>query len=105
MSPFDRVRAALANVVAFQNGSEDALAAFAEIERELERERMRLAACGVVAMCDTPESASQARDMHPEYFSASCGDVGSVGGGEMRAKICLRETLRQVSHNVHGRGR
>lgn len=46
-----------------------------ELRAELERERMRLAACGVIAMCDTPESAARARDMHPEYFSASCGDV------------------------------
>ena len=39
-------------------------------EAELERERMRLAACGVVAMADTPESAADAQqerllqDMH-----------------------------------------
>ena len=40
-------------------------------ESELERERMRLAACGVVA----PESAAQAREMRDEYRSASCDDV------------------------------
>lgn len=50
----------------------------AEIRRlnaELERERMRLAACGVVALADTPESAAQAREMCDEYRSASCDDV------------------------------
>ena len=44
-------------------------------EAELERERMRLAACGVVAMADTPESAAEAREMRDEYRSASCDDV------------------------------
>jgi len=47
----------------------------AELEAELERERLRLAACGVVAMADTPESAARARDMHPDYRSASLDDV------------------------------
>ena len=42
---------------------------------ELERERMRLTACGVVALADTVESAKQAREMHNDYKSASCGDV------------------------------
>jgi len=53
-------------------------AATVEIERlraEVERERMRLAACGVVALSDTPESAAKARDMHDDYKSASCDDV------------------------------
>ena len=47
----------------------------AAIAAELERERMRLAACGVVALSDTPDSAAKARDMLPEYCSASCDDV------------------------------
>lgn len=45
------------------------------LESELERERIRLAACGVVAMADTPDSAIEARKMHPDYESASCDDV------------------------------
>ena len=44
-------------------------------EAELENERMRLAACGVVALADTPESAAKAREMRDEYRSASCEDV------------------------------
>lgn len=47
----------------------------AALEAELERERMRLTACGVVACSDTPASAAVARDMHPDYRSASCDDV------------------------------
>ena len=45
------------------------------LNAELERERMRLAACGVVAMADTPESAAKAQEMRDEYRSASCDDV------------------------------
>lgn len=45
------------------------------LEAELECESLRLAACGVVAMSDTPESAVEARKMLPEYESASCDDV------------------------------
>lgn len=45
------------------------------LNAELERERMRLAACGVVALADTPESAAKAREMRNEYRSASCDDV------------------------------
>ena len=50
----------------------------AELKAELERERIRLAACGVVAKADTPESAKEARDMHPDYHSASLDDVISM---------------------------
>ena len=50
----------------------------AELRAELERERLRLAACGVVAKADTPESAKKARDMHPDYHSASLDDVISM---------------------------
>lgn len=72
MSPFDRVRAALAEIereTAFQAKN------LQHISKDLERERIRLAVCGVVAMCDTPEAAARSRDMRQEYFSASCGDV------------------------------
>ena len=45
------------------------------LEAELERERIRLAACGVVAMSDTPDSAAKARQMLPEYESGSLDNV------------------------------
>ena len=59
------------------------------LRQQLETERMRLAACGVVAMANTRESAKQARDMHPDYWSASCGDVVRAVDSE----ISLREQL------------
>lgn len=46
-----------------------------KLRAELEREQIRLAACGVVAMSDTPDSAQKARAMHPDYKSASCDEV------------------------------
>jgi hypothetical protein len=60
------------------NYSEKIQALIAEreaLKNELERERMRLAACGCVALADTPESAAYMRNMHPDYRSASCDDV------------------------------
>jgi hypothetical protein len=59
------------------------LARIAELEKELETERMRLAACGVVAMANTRESAEKARQMHPDYMSASCQDVMRAVDAEM----------------------
>jgi hypothetical protein len=51
---------------------------------ELETERNRLAACGVIALADTPQSAAEARKMHPDYRSASLSDV------ERRVDECIR---------------
>jgi hypothetical protein len=44
-------------------------------DAEIERLRMQLAACGCVALADTPESAVYTRNMHPDYRSASCDEV------------------------------
>jgi hypothetical protein len=48
--------------------------------------RIRLAACGVVAKADTPESAKEARDIHPDYHSASLDDVISMVDALMAAR-------------------
>lgn len=58
-----------------------------ELERmraELETERMRLVACGVVAMADTKETAASARNMAPQFRSAECDDVAR------RVDECIR---------------
>lgn len=61
------------------------------LEAENERLRMQLAACGVVAMANTPESAGKTRDMLPEYRSASCDDVARAVDREMdlRAELAM----------------
>ncbi|MSR12890.1 MAG: hypothetical protein EXR84_14085 [Gammaproteobacteria bacterium] len=76
----------------------EALAAIAErdariveLEAELETERMRLVACGVVALANTPESAAQARVMSPNYMSASCGDVMRSVDAEMQLRAELAD--------------
>jgi len=61
----------------------------AEITRlrdELETERLRLAACGVVALANTRESAKQAREVHEHYLSGSLRDVESAVDREMQLR-------------------
>jgi hypothetical protein len=67
----------------------------ARLADELERERMRLAACGVVALSNTPESAAKQRDMHPVYMSASCHDVMGAVDREMqhRAEVARLQEI------------
>lgn len=64
-----------------------------EYEEQLEVERMRLAACGVIAMSNTAESASKARQMRPEYWSASAEDCANAVDREM----ALQERIRKLS--------
>lgn len=67
-----------------------------ELRAELERERLRLAACGVVAMANTPETAAKAREMHADYRSASCDDVARAVDYQMRLRTELESALRAV---------
>ncbi len=71
------------------------------LRAELERERTRLAACGVVALADTPGCAKRARDMHADYWSVSCGDVAR------RVDECIalraeRDRLREALDRITG---
>jgi hypothetical protein len=77
---------------------EDAVEELTALRAELETERMRLAACGVVALSNTPDSAKQARDMLPEYWSASCGDVARMVDENisLRAKVEAMEKQELV---------
>ncbi len=76
-----------------------------EIDRlraELEREQMRLAACGVVAMANTPDTAAKARDILPEYRSASCDDVARAVDENMKLRAAI-ERVRAL-HATDKRG-
>lgn len=73
---------------------------YEKAEADLERERMRLAACGVVARANLPATAKTAREMHPDYRSASCDDVARAVDREMalRARVAELEAFgRKVS--------
>lgn len=63
---------------------------------ECERLRMQLAACGVVALANTIESAGEARQMHPDYMSASCSDVA----GAVDREIALRTERDQQAQRI-----
>ena len=57
-----------------------------EVERlrdELETERMRVVACGVIALSNTRESAGRQRKMHQKYRCASVIDVERAVDREM----------------------
>lgn len=82
------------------DGLEALRAEIRRLEGELETERMRLAACGVVAMANTSDSAERARVMADEYWSASLEDVCAVVDREMayrRALELIREAFAERS--------
>lgn len=62
-----------------------------KLEGELEAERIRHAACGVIALSNTLDSAKQARQMKDEYWSASCADVANAVDREMALRDKLAE--------------
>lgn len=61
------------------------------LSEELELERMRHAACGVIAMSNTHESLKKFSEMHPDYLSASV--QACIDGVER--EIRLREALER----------
>lgn len=73
---------------------------------KLETERIRLAACGVVALSNTPESAEKARQMQGIYWSASCEDVARMVDKNMELQRqnaelveCMEEMDRRFKLN------
>ena len=70
--------------------------AITKLRAELETERMRLVACSVIALANTPESAARARDMHPDYQSPYCDDVARAVDRE----IALREELAECKRDA-----
>jgi hypothetical protein len=72
----------------------------AEIVRlieELNTERMRSVACGVIAMANTPESAARYRNMAEEYKCASADDVARAVDREMMHRA---DVQRLTSENA-----
>jgi len=69
-----------------------------ELEAQLERERMRLAGCGAVALANTKETAESTRKCHPDYESASKNDVERAVDEQMR----LREENTKLKACIAG---
>ena len=68
------------------------------LEAKLEIEQMRLVACSVVSLANTPESAAQARDMHPDYRSIACDDVARMVDREMEHRAAISRLGKYAGH-------
>lgn len=93
----DRIAALEAENAELRAANKRAMFAMRDMEAALETERMRLVACGVVALADTPESAASARQMHDDYRSASLTDVIR----RVDECIALRAALEKSRRSEH----
>jgi len=75
------------------------------LETELERERLRLTACGIAAKADTPESAAKARDIHPDCRSTSLDEVCEMVDRLMAARARLNEQESITSADAASSGK
>lgn len=73
------------------------------LKEQLETERMRLAACGVVAMSNTRESlAKQSLEADSPYISASYTDVLRAVSAEIKYREALQKIAGSYSDLGHG---
>jgi Protein of unknown function (DUF551) len=73
-------------------------ARIAELADELETERMRLVACGVVAMQNTETSKAERIGKDHKYWSASYGDVCRAIDAEIALQTKNEELERDAAH-------
>lgn len=74
------------------------------LRAKVETERMRLVACGVVAMANTSESAAKAREMSPEYRSASLREVERAVDSEMALRAEVEKLRGELVAMLQGDG-
>jgi hypothetical protein len=75
------------------------------LKADLETERMRLAACGVAAMANTPASVAERITADSPYYSASYGDVCSTVDREMALRADVEKLRQQVAdERANGEG-
>lgn len=83
-----------------QESIHDLLTERDRLREELETERMRLAACGVLADCNTPKSAAKYRsEIADKYRSGSLDSVCRVVDEEMRL-MKENNKLRSIAANL-----
>jgi len=86
-------------------GADEARTRLNKLEADLETLRMRLAACSVVALANSPKSAANARNMHDNYKSASLDDVIRAVDREMKLRAdnkMLLSVLEEIASDVDG---
>lgn len=73
-----------------------------QLQLDLEAERMRLAACGVAAMCNTRETAQKQRiGRDNPYWSASYEDICKAVDREMKYRSALETIVSAGGCNAH----
>ena len=72
----------------------------AQSRAEVEQLRMQLAACGVAAMCNTPETVAQRITRDSPYWSASYGDVCAAVDREMLLRSQLAEAREKLADGI-----
>ena len=68
------------------------------LEQQLETERMRVVACGLIATSDTPFSAAQNRNCDPAYWSASADDIARQIDELMRLRAQQTPVLEETAN-------
>ena len=68
------------------------------LREEIEDERIRLSACGVVALANTTESAKEQRQMLDKYKSASLEFVVQAVDREMKYRTEIEDLRRFAMH-------
>lgn len=69
-----------------------------EIKKDIEYERMRLAACGVAAMANTDETVKQRLTPDHVYYSASYGDVCKAVDREIKYRKALIDIVFEFNY-------
>lgn len=67
-----------------------------KLENELERERLKLTACGVVALANTKKSAKRSRKMSKKYKSYSLECVIDAVDREIVYRTALEKIRKEV---------
>lgn len=83
--------------MAYDQMTADLLRENEALRAEIERLRMQLVACDVVAMANTRETAGEAREMHPDYWSASAQSVALAVDREMSHREEVERQAQEIA--------
>lgn len=83
--------------MAYDQMTADLLRENEALRAEIERLRMQLVACDAVAMANTRETAGEAREMHPDYWSASAQSVALAVDREMSHREEVERQAQEIA--------